>query len=85
MLARGRGAYYLAELKKIRPVSDMKDRPLTAEEQGRIDAAVEAKMRADRAAFVDEYHIDYIDPVTGEWKGGAGALGSPDVPLGFRG
>jgi gentisate 1,2-dioxygenase len=65
------GAYYLAELKKIRPVSDMKDRPLTAEEQGRIDAAVEAKMRADRAAFVDEYHIDYIDPVTGEWKGGA--------------
>lgn len=64
------GAFYLSELRKIRPDGNIKDHPLTADEAAVIGKAVQADIKAQRDKLSDEYHIDYIDPQTGLWAGG---------------
>lgn len=65
------GAYYLRELKKLRPDLNIKDRPLTAAEVDAVGNAVEASIQAQRSKFVEEYHIDYIDAQSGQWVSAA--------------
>lgn len=61
------GASYMAELKRIRPGLDVKEHPLTEEELAEVSRGVGATVSALRASFTEQYHIDFIDAVTGDW------------------
>lgn len=65
------GAYYMSELRKLRPDLDLKNHPLSANDSATIDRAVAADIASQRARFTEQYHIDFIDPRTGEWVSGA--------------
>jgi len=67
------GALYLAELQHIRPDGD--SRPLSLAEQEALQQAVEARVEDMRALLTEEYHLDFVDPYTGAWLGGAEGAG----------
>lgn len=69
------GSYYFAELQNFRAPGD--SRPLSLEEQEELERAVSAKVDAVRAQITEEYHLDFIDPYTGEWLGGAEGAATP--------
>jgi hypothetical protein len=67
------GSFYFAELQNFRSPGD--SRPLSLEGQEELERAVSAKVDAVRAQITEEYHLDFIDPSTGEWLGGAEGAG----------
>lgn len=59
------GVFHLAALLEVRPDGG-RDHPLTKAEWDEVHRIFSEKMRAERAAIVESYHIEFIDPYTGE-------------------
>ncbi|MGE5596878.1 MAG: hypothetical protein ACM3S1_12705 [Hyphomicrobiales bacterium] len=70
------GAFLQEELRSIRPDGDL-NRPLTAEESAKLQEGVTNRVNAMRSAATQVYRLEFIDPETGEWLGGAEGAAIP--------
>ncbi|MEO9254645.1 MAG: hypothetical protein ABI305_03840 [Tepidiformaceae bacterium] len=61
------GAFFLKEVSRVRADGDT--RPLTPAEQAAVNDAVQSDIRELRASAGQTYHVDFVDPMTGEYVG----------------
>jgi hypothetical protein len=59
----------LKEVSRLRADGDTP--PLTSAEQATVNDAVQSDIREMRASMTKTYHVDFVDPMTGEYVGAA--------------
>jgi len=70
------GAFIEEELRRIRSDGDT-TRAMSPEESAAVREAVTRRVNELRAAATETYRIEFIDPETGQWLGGAEGAATP--------